>query len=238
MSSHELYLAIGEKNRPFLDANEPIVDEFVLDPSRDSRMGISLILPVRLDGATYRDLVQSMSLIEPDQYYYPPGDLHTTIFDFVSARAGFASNPDLDVAFLDIASRACAAMKPFELRFEGVVCSREAGLIAGYDGNALVELRSRIRQELIEAGLKNDERYNSPSAHCCFMRFAARLRMPRRFLETIGSWDKVSFGASTYGAAELVEHDWYNRRASLRKIGICVLGTDGKGGAKTEWLKR
>ncbi len=238
MSSHELYLAIGEKNRPFLDANEPIVDEFVLDPSRDSRKGISLILPIRLEGEAYRELIQSVSLIEPDQYYYPAGDLHTTIFDFVSARAGFASNPDLDMAFLDIASRACAAMKPFELRFEGVVCSREAGLIAGYDGDALIELRSRIRQELAEAGLKNDERYDSRSAHCCFMRFAARLRMPRRFLETIGSWDKVSFGASTYGAAELVEHDWYNRKTSLRKIGTCVFGTDGKGGAKTEWLKR
>lgn len=230
MSSHELYLAIGEKNRPFLEANEPLVDDLVLDPTRDSRMGISLILPVRLDGAIYRDLIQSMSLIEPDQYYYPAGDLHTTIFDFVSARAGFASNPDLDLAFLDIAKRACSAMNPFELRFEGVVCSREAGLIAGYDGNALIELRSRIRQELAEAGLKNDERYNSRSAHCCFMRFAARLRMPRRFLETLGTREKVSFGASAYGAAELVEHDWYNRKASLRKIGTCVFGADGEKG--------
>lgn len=54
--------------------------------------------------------------------------------------------------------------------------------------------------------------------------------MPRRFLETIGTWDKISCGASAYGAAELVEHDWYSRKVSLRKIGTCAFGADGEKG--------
>jgi len=54
------------------------------------------------------------------------------IFDFVSAQADFAASPELDLAFLDIASRACSAMNPFVLRFEEVVCSREAPHAAAF----------------------------------------------------------------------------------------------------------
>jgi 2'-5' RNA ligase len=212
-----------EGGREAIAANEPLVDTLVLDPARDFRRGISLILPVRPEESAYSELIAAMSGMEPDQYYYPIADLHVTIFDFVSAREGFAKDAAREAVFLDIASRACAGTEPFELRLEGIAFSREAGMMAGYDGGALVDLRSRIRAALSAAGIKNDERYRSRSAHCSFMRFAAKLRSPRRFLGEIEAWEEVRFGAASPGAARLVEHDWYNRQASLRDLGICRL---------------
>ncbi|MCX7027882.1 MAG: hypothetical protein NT061_10490 [Spirochaetes bacterium] len=86
MNSEELYRSIDERDRAKIAANDVAIDALAMNPRSDGRLGISLILPVRLDGETYERLVHRLAGIEPGQYYYPEADLHTTIFDFLSAR--------------------------------------------------------------------------------------------------------------------------------------------------------
>ena len=229
MSSAELYRAIREENRGDLEVNEPRLDGYVMDPSRDFRRGVSLILRIRLDEGAYKAFIDTLARVEPDQYYYPIGDLHTTIFDFARARAGFTRDSSRESAFFDIARSACAATYPFKLTFRGAICSREAGLIAGYDDDALVDLRQRIRDSLAAAEIDNDERYISRSAHCTFMLFAAKFRSPGRFLDAVDEWGEEDFGALFVQSAELVAHDWYNRMDSVRSLGICGFASIGPG---------
>ncbi|HWR11132.1 MAG TPA: 2'-5' RNA ligase family protein [Rectinemataceae bacterium] len=221
MSSEALYREIGERNRARLAANEPRLDGLVMDPLRDSRLGLSLIISARLDAGAYGRLVGALARIEPGHYYYPLRDLHTTVFDFVSAREDFVSDPTRESDFLEMAREACSAVGNFELRFRGVVFSAEAGLIGGYDDDALVDIRQRIREAMTRAGIMNDERYRSRSAHCTFMRFTEKFRSARRFLELAEAWEGSDFGAQTVHSACLVEHDWYNRKSSVRGIGTC-----------------
>lgn len=219
----ELYRAIREENIGFLRANEASVDEVLAGPSPDARRGVSLIIPVRIDPAVYAALLEEFTAIEPDQYYYPRDDLHTTVFDFLSAREGYVPDRGREEAFRLIAEEVCRRREAFSLRFRGVVFSREAGLLKGYDDEALIDLRERIRTALLEAGLGNDERYRSRSAHCTFMRFRAGLRCPGRFETVVNAWSERDLGNMPVTSAELVEHDWYNRKASKRIIGVVTI---------------
>jgi len=219
----ELYRAIREENIGFLRANEASVDEALAGPSPDARRGVSLVIPVRIDPAVYAALSEEFTAIEPDQYYYPCDDLHTTIFDFLSAREGYVPDRGREEEYRLIAEVACRRLEVFSLRFRGVAFSREAGLLKGYDDEVLTDLRERIRTALFKAGLGNDERYRSRSAHCTFMRFRAGLRCPSRFETAMDAWSERDLGNMPVTSAELVEHDWYNRRTSKRIIGVVTV---------------
>lgn len=223
MSTIELYRSIRDENICFLRTNEVRVDERLASLASDTRRGISLIIPIRIDREIYADLVKEFSAIEPDQYYYPYDDLHTTIFDFASARENYVPDRGREEAFREISMEACRSLEPFRIRFRGVVFSREAGLLKGYDDDVLVDLRERIRKALHKAGIENDERYRSRSAHCTFMRFRAMLRFPERFAEKIEAWGERDFASERVTAAELVEHDWYNSQASKRILGLMTI---------------
>ena len=219
----ELYRAIREENIGFLRANEARIDKTLAEPSPDARRGVSLIIPVRIDPSAYVALLEEFAAIEPDQYYYPRDDLHTTIFDFLSAREGYVPDRGREEAFRLIAKETCRRFEAFSLCFRGVVFSREAGLLKGYDDEALIDLRERIRTALFDAGLGNDERYRSRSAHCTFMRFKAGLRFPDRFEAAMDAWGERDLGCVPVTSAELVEHDWYNRKVSKRIIEVVTL---------------
>jgi len=221
LSSAKLYRSIAANSRSSLLKNQAGLDKLAKNPADDSRRGISLILPVRLNGEAYGVLVDALSRIEPGQYFYPIGDLHVTIFDFVKAKDGFLVDMASEANFLDIARRACAETTAFELRFTGIVCSAEASLIAGYDGDALIDLRGRIRRALEAAEISNDERYRSLSSHATFMRFSEKFRSTKRFLVATDSYALRDFGSMQVHFAELVEHDWYNRAISRRVLGSC-----------------
>jgi hypothetical protein len=94
----------------------------------------------------------------------------------------------LENLFLDISRNAVTSFEIFKIQMKGVVFSRGAGIIKGYDDNKLVSIRRNIRELLIAHHIKNDERYESESAHITFTRFRSNIKNPMMFCET---WRKI-----------------------------------------------
>jgi len=51
------------------------------------------------------------------------------------------------------------------------------------------------------------------------MRFREELHFPGRFVDSMEVWGERDFGCAKVSFIELVEHDWYNRKASKRILG-------------------
>jgi hypothetical protein len=226
MSSTELYDSIRERGLERLRSGDALIDGWLGGKERDPRRGLSLIIPLKRALVPYGRLVEAFSSIDPGQYYYPTEDLHITIFDFLRARPGYVGDGRSEGAFLAVAGEVLASFGPFPIEMRGVAFSQEAGLIAGYDSDALVAVRASIRKLMADRGLANDERYESRSAHATFVRFKRAPSNPSALCETIIRMRDFELGAVTVDSAELVEHDWYN--SSRTKRVIAAVGLDGR----------
>lgn len=219
MSSNEIYQRIHNESISYIRKNDILVDRYLEPDCVDTRKGISLIVKLREENRkTYEELVENIRHIEPEQYYYPFEDLHITIFDFVSAKEKFISGNHDEEKIIKCTADVIAGSVPFTVAFRGIVCSREAVIINGYDENEVVRIRNKIRQKALECGIKNEERYVSYSAHSTFMRFRKKLRDGKKFEKEIGIWREYEFWKEEIDTIDLVEHDWYNRSGTKRII--------------------
>jgi 2'-5' RNA ligase len=218
MSSVELYDNIFSQNMDFIRSGNVQIDEVLSTGREDHRLGVSLIIPVKAIGHSYIDLIHAFRMIEPYQYYYPFSDLHITIFDFIHGNDGYKVDFPIEKSYVDLTKKALRGIMSFEIEFRGIVFSREAGIIKGYDNNQLVEIRKIIRELLKAYGMKNDERYESESAHITFCRFKNPLMNPERFIATVKNNISYEIGVEQIDAIELVEHDWYNKKSKKRVI--------------------
>jgi hypothetical protein len=219
MGNEELYDSIHSNSLPLIRCGDVAVDDYLLAPERDTRLGISLVIPIAIGEHSYRDLVGDFASVEPDQYYYPYGDLHVTVFDFVCAVADYTRSEADEAAFLRVAEETARTLPRFILRFEGIVFSESAGLICGYDFGALVDMRAALRVSMRGHGLPIDERYESRSAHATFCRFTKQPTNAEAFLDVVEKRRNFPFGKEFVDELVVVEHDWYNRRATRRTIG-------------------
>jgi len=64
-----------------------------------------------------------------------------------------------------------------------------------------------------KSGLKIDERYKSETAHITFTRFVNPLNDNRKLAGKINEDRNKSIDEITIRKIELVEHDWYNKKA-------------------------
>jgi hypothetical protein len=224
LSSIEVYNKIYTENIGQIRSGNIEVDHFLATGENDSRRGISLIVPVKQILNNYKRLVGDFSTVEPDQFYYPFEDLHITVFDFVQGTVNYQRNDLLEGLFLRISQNAIDSMGNFKIQMKGIVYSKGAGIIKGYDDNKLVLIRRKIRELLITHQIKNDERYESESAHITFTRFRSSLKNPLIFCETMEKNMEVDLGEEEITNLELVEHDWYNSSHTKRIIDGIQLG--------------
>lgn len=223
MSSWELYKRIYDSHRDHMRSGDIDIDPHLLWKTRDSRMGISLIISLHAFAAEYANIVESFRTIEPDQYYYPFDDLHITIFDFIQGTHQYRQNAALEHDFLDISQEALASIPPFSIHMKGIVFSKAAGLIKGYDENRLIEIREKIRRIMKARKKDNDERYRSESAHVTWTRFTRKIQKPREYCHMIDAHTETEIGEEVVREIELVEHDWYNSLEKKRIIGVIPL---------------
>ena len=195
------------------------IDHFLATGENDARRGISLIISVKQILNNYKRLVGDFLNVESGQYYYPIEDLHITIFDFIQGTVNYQRNDVLESLFLDISQNAADSLESFKIQMKGIVFSKAAGIIKGYDNNKLVSIRKKIRELLITHQIKNDERYESESAHVTFTRFRSNIKNPIIFCEAIKKNMEVELGEEEITNLELVEHDWYNSFHTKRIIG-------------------
>ena len=211
----ELYNRIYHANEKALRSGDVLIDELLAHGAKDKRLGLSLIIPVRKIQRNYEKLVRQFKEHEP-LYYYPFSDLHITLFDYVQASEHYRRNRDTETKCIEITEKALKSIPEFNIEFNGVVFSREAGMLQGCDHNRLLQIRKRIREVMKEIGLKNNERYESESAHITFCRFREKLKNPEKFLHLIDENRKYEIGKERVNRIELVEHDWYNKESKKR----------------------
>jgi hypothetical protein len=218
MSSLKLYDGILESSVRRIASSMVDIDDYLNGTLKDERMGIALILPIQCIRKTYADMTGALGGIERDQYVYPFDDLHITIFDFIQGTASYEPDKVKEDMFTEISRSVLSTIPEFAITLHGITFSSGAGLIQGFDGDALVGIREEIRERLKKYGLKNDERYPSSSAHATFLRFKKGIDNPEKLLDFIKDHRTFHFGIETAGTLELVEHDWYNASSKKRVI--------------------
>lgn len=218
LSSRSLYDSIYDNNIVDIESGNIKIDEYLKGSKLDSRMGVSLIIPIHSISYSYSNLVSSLKKIEPEQYYYPTRDLHITIFDYVQGTEKYVRNTELEKAFIEISKQSLKIVHAFPITLRGIVFSNEAGIIQGYDTNILFKIRGKIRGLLNQNGIKNNERYESESAHITFMRFMNPLQKAKELCKFINENRELKIGFPTIEEVEMVEHDWYNHKISKRII--------------------
>lgn len=218
MSSEALYQSIYEKFIGILTRGDMRVDDALAHREEDGRLGISLIIPMQQLGDRYADFAKIAARVEPDLYLYPLEDLHITVFDFMQGSGTYRRDRSNEILFTEIADNAAKTIEPFTIEFRGVVFTDEAGILPGFDNDRLVGIRQKIREMLKQRGVRNDERYESQSAHITFCRFQNRLKNSAEFVRFLHNYRQFEFGTETITHLELVEHDWYNLKRKKRII--------------------
>jgi hypothetical protein len=218
MNSKTLYEAIHLDNIIDIRNGNIFIDDYLTNGIKDSRRGVSLIIPLSQIFKEYEAIVKHFRILEPEQYYYPTSDLHITIFDYIAAHNTYAGSTLIDQTYIGITDAVVKSLAGFNVLFKGIVFSREAGLLKGYDNGSVIALRNRIRARLKDDGLPNTERYQSKSVHSTFMRFTKRIDNLHAFLNELELRKEIDLGIETVKRLVLVEHDWYNRKNLTRTI--------------------
>ena len=220
MKQYDKYESIFLDNIKHITLNDIIIDQHLLDPDNDNRSGLSIIIkPGDKLKNIYYSLINGFRKIEPDQYYYPFKDLHITVFDFIIASENFQFNDKLLKIYISVAGKIFKNELPITIIFNGVVFSKAAGIIKGYDNDdRIIDIRHRIRVCLEEAGMKTDERYESVTTHMTFCRFLRKINNCMDFLLHVEKMKEIPFGQYSFDYADLVIHDWYNKSGKCKLI--------------------
>lgn len=193
-----------------------MTDEFLAHPERDSRMGVSLVF--RVPDSVKVPVLIKMREIEkcaPELYYYPPSDFHVTVLDLQQAKPGLVCSYALAQQYTEAIRYAVKKIRPFDVRFCGMVASDGAVLVKGYYDSALEVLRQNLRTVLRERNLPLDERYETFSCHVTIVRFPCAIASPSDFSAVISNFVNSNFGKFTVGSIQLVYHNWYDSKKKI-----------------------
>jgi hypothetical protein len=218
MNNKMLYDSIYQDNITYVRNGDVFVDEYLATHAEDVRRGLSLIIPLSQITKGYEAMVKGLRILAPEQYYYPTNDLHITVFDYIAAHNAYARSTSIEQTYMRFTDNVIKSLTNFTVLFKGIVFSREAGLLKGYDDGSVIALRERIRQQLKDDGLPNMERYQSMSVHSTFMRFTNRIDNAQAFFSELELRKEIDIGIETVKRIVLVEHDWYNRKILTRTI--------------------
>ena len=196
-----------------LTASTPNLDPHLLDKAGDRRRGATLLIrPSAAVAETVAQTLAQLEELEPDQYYYAPGELHVTVLSLFTGT----TEPEPYLAQLPLYRRAIdqvlADTRPFTLDFDGLTASPAAVLVQGYPaGPELERLRNSLRAAIQAVGLGDnlDRRYRITTAHMTAARFCRPFCDPNAFAAALQNLRRRSFGTSPVAAIHLVENDWY-----------------------------
>ena len=150
---------------------DPALIRELAEPGSDVRCGVNLICrPPREVTSLILELQNQLRRTEPDQYYYPPTDLHLTVFEIChsldwkeAGNIAEAMDSESGVWLKD--------MRRFELRtpvmgFDEVACA-----LRFEADSLLVSLRACIGERVSNFGIPLKPSYSSASPHITLMRY-------------------------------------------------------------------
>ena len=209
----------------------PVVDSILVQelrsPHTDMRCGVNIICRPTIDVIEYIVSIQKyLSVFEPDQYYYPPSDLHLTLVEICHSRtpeevAGIASAVRSEIR------RIAASTAPAKVDSPMLVFDAHAVALNFIPADdALQNARHSILQGLTNRGISVDSRHETKSAHVTLMRYIAPLRSSSEEwvsnLVNVPAKPELAWLLSplwlTWGA------NWYGMRSRIEEVGPIQLG--------------
>jgi len=204
-----------------------VLRDELASPGADRRCGVNLICrpPEHVLDYVY-ELQEYLREAEPAQYYYPPADLHLTLFEICHSR----TPEDAEALALRLRAhinelvagaqpvKVCAAALAFD--------QRGCALSFTPTGAGLQRFRQAMAERLVGRGMIAAPRYEAASAHVTLMRYIKTLRSepqawalrllraPRRE-QTDWTLSEVWI---TWGA------NWYGMRSRIAEAGPFRLG--------------
>lgn len=214
-------------NQLYTNAIQQIAsDKYIIDPLIDSptdkRLGITLLArPDILTNEQIQNVLESLTKIEPDQYYYPMSDIHITIMSIISCFEGFKLN-DINIEdYKKIITKCLPEQERLEIEFKGLTASPSCIMIQGFLLNDTLEIiRENLRATFRNSNLQQsiDKRYAIQTAHATVVRFRKPLANKDKFLQTIESFRNFYFGKFTVKNLSLVYNDWYQRKEKVTEL--------------------
>ncbi|KAA3440594.1 2'-5' RNA ligase family protein [Rufibacter hautae] len=193
-----------------------------LDSPEDTRRGLTLLArPSQAVVNEIQDLLQHLAPVEPDQYYYPPADIHLTVLSIISCYPNFTLDDVQPQAYIDLLEKALKPHSKFNILYAGLTASPSCVLVQGFPKtDELEQLRNSVRQAFRASGLQEsiDQRYTIQTAHSTVVRFRKPLTQPALFLQKLQECRHRKFGTSTIHSLELVYHDWYQRESTTQML--------------------
>lgn len=209
----------------------PVVDKILIQELHsthtDMRCGVNIVCRPTIDVVEYIASIQEyLSEFEPDQYYYPPSDLHLTLVEICHSRT-----PE-DVALIaDVVGskfNRIAAATPLPKVDSPMLVFDSHAIALNFlpADDALQNARHSIREELLNIGIPMDSRHETPSAHVTLMRYINPLRSTSEEwvskLLNVPRKPELAWLMSpvwlTWGA------NWYGMRSRIEEIGPIQLG--------------
>jgi 2'-5' RNA ligase len=222
---HELrahYDAMWQESWPRVRMGDVVYDSQLTNKDCDVRRGLSVI--ARLQPSVTEQLgnmLETLSAIEPHQYYYPLADIHLTILSLFTTTEHYQSHLERLDEYRDAVAMALKSGRSFIVDAVGLTLSRSAVMVQGFPHDTMLNhIRGCLRTELVSRGLDHslDQRYRLFTAHSTLLRFTSPLQAPEEFCSVLAGFRSEFFGASAIASLDLVINDWYMSSETLTKI--------------------
>ena len=190
-------------------------------PGSDTRCGVNLICRPSLDVKALIEGFQArLRGAEPGQYYYPPSDLHLTVFEIThSIDAQQAAEIGEFVASHH--EEWSTALPRFELESPAIAFDERGCALRFRTDERIVAARRHISEELSGLGVRLMPRHAQGSAHITFMRYTRSLMTdPKSWFHILSNmsaphaltWTVTELGL-TWGAT------WFGMRSRVVERG-------------------
>lgn len=219
-----LYDQLWESSLSAFQQRHYKLDPFLHRLSEDTRRGLTVVLrPSERVKHAIQSMLRNFRNTLPDQHYYDPGELHTTVLTLISCETDFSlSNLDLQ-AYIETVDAGLRHQKRPAISYQGISASNSAIMVQGFPTDSgLEDIRDSLRKTFRSAGLYNtiDKRYKLITAHSTVMRFTS---VPdpvanEVFVDLLASYRQKDFGICTPSEIELVLTDWYMSRTNSQVL--------------------
>ena len=227
MDLEKHYAALWEESLGKLRQGEFDYDLMIDDPS-DNRMGLTLLIRPDLSiKEKIGQLLGPLKALEPEQYYYPPSDIHVTVLSIISCYAGFRLDHIKVEDYVALIKEAIDDISSFGIAFKGITASKAGIMVQGFPlDNQLNQLRAAIREKFSRSHLQQslDERYLLKTAHSTVLRFQTPLQNKSLFLNALSKYRQTALGTFKVKSMELVYGDWYQKDSRVKHLHTFQLG--------------
>ena len=193
-----------------------------IDVSLDKRRGVTLLIrPDEHVRCRILEFLAALRALEPEQYYYPPSDLHVTVMSIITCYDGFDLKQIAVDDYVELIHRCLRSKTKIRISFKGITASPSCIMIQGFPQQPVLdELRNSLRTAFKTSSLQQtiDQRYSIQTAHVTVVRFTKPFTAKEKFIKVLEDFKDYDFGETAISEVELVHNDWYQREKFVKTL--------------------